>query len=159
MSFFALLAVLTLAAPRWLELAFGKTGECECPDCGTVCNVCGAGDKGYRNMPALGDHGKVALTMTAATEEAPDDVAAARANKGKGRRKWKKQNWHVLDSRFSHYRSVVERVIGYLKYRFAFIRGPIFASQQAQLADVLRIACCLSNRNLSKNPQFFFKGE
>lgn len=137
---------------------FHKSGKTECDTCSKFIRMILGGDKGYRNTQTLGGEGMMALTMTAETEEAPDDVAATQATPRKPKRQWRKESFHLLDARFSHYRSVVERVIGYLKDSFAFLRGPIFASQQNQLTDILRIACALSNRNVARNPRHFFKG-
>lgn len=113
-------------------------------------------------MKAAGEKGLIALTMSAKTKISPDDEAKEIEAKKKKETEPKSKNggWaagenHVLDGRFSHYRSVVERVIGYMKTTSSFLSGPVAASQRDKVSMVLLIVCALTNKKLREMPNLF----
>lgn len=103
--------------------------------------------------------------MTAATESIPDDeVPGADGTSGKAKKKggagkFKAQDYHILHPRYSHYRSVVERVIHGIKHEIKFLAGPVYLEQEKYLSLLLVIACSLSNKKVKENHKFYFKND
>ena len=92
----------------------------------------------------------LALTMTSLTEMSPDEEAGgARATREQLEQK------AYLSTRFSHYRSVVERVIGWMKMHSALVAGPIFVKQTKDLNRALLMTAILSNMALETDPGMY----
>ena len=98
--------------------------------------------------------GNEAAAAALATPEAGSKKRKKAAKKSK-RKRAKKPDSHYYSARFSHYRSVVERVIGWLKQTSRFLGDAVYLSQSALVHRVLIITATLCNLALSKKPKMF----
>jgi len=118
------------------------------------------GDKGYVDT-AVPDGYKLALTLSAAEGEDLGERAKngrKKSNKVAALQKRLGEN-AILHESFATYRSVIERVIGYMKHMSCFVEGPVYGSQTPWLAAVLLVVASLSNWRLSLNPHVFVKDD
>lgn len=150
---------------RWSQKEFGNDGVVYDDDEVSLAVIYG-GDKGYVHMRPPGPKGIKALTMTAKQKQ-KDAITASTENTDKDKKttpttndKKKKAKKSAddqcyFDARFSHHRSAVERVIGWLKQTSRFVAGPIFVKQVNLLNWAVVVTCALSNRSLKKTPKLF----
>ena len=155
-----------MACTRWLEETLTDNGlvDCDQPNCGrTKLILVVGGDKGYKNMEPPGELAKLALTMTAQTEMDPEeeqDVAQGRKDakdvQRKAKDKFADKSKYIIHTRFSHWRSLIERVIGRVKSVSRFVAGPLYLdTANKRLANVLVLVASLCNKALAKNKQLY----
>lgn len=160
---------------RWFRKTLGD-GKVELDD-GTQFRVAVGGDKGYFNMKQIGEsiailtESAVAANAAGApgddapevandnddTDDSADDADPASKRRGFSRMERIKR-FHethpggILHASFARYRSVVERVFGWLKRSSRFLAGPIRHDQEQALLDAILVLCALNNAQVSRRP-------
>lgn len=158
---------------RWFRKTLGD-GKVEVDGC--QFRVAVGGDKGYFNMKQIGEsiiiltESAVAANAAGAPGDAPevdnddnDDASnsadAEPASKRRGfSRKERIERFlethpgGILHPSFARYRSVVERVFGWLKRSSDFLAGPIRQDQSQALLNAILVLCALNNAQVSRRP-------